>query len=228
MKNNRILASWLVFSLFALVLFIPGQALATTSVSIKGGTIVSVENGRTAGDLPAVKGMQPGVLKAGAEVVVLIEMDQMRILITNGTFVSDSGEITYIRDGEDAPAEPVTLIVNGVALHPDVPPQIINGRTMVPVATIASALGLSVNFDSATQTVIATDGDIILKLLINGKAYKNGVQLPIDVTAMIKDGRTLVPAAFISTAFGARVSWNGGTRTVSINYQKDQAGTNRQ
>ncbi|MEN6390780.1 MAG: copper amine oxidase N-terminal domain-containing protein [Syntrophomonas sp.] len=239
MKRYSTLAYLLVFSLFTLILFIPGDAVAKTSVSIKGGTLVSIENGHTTGDLPAVKGMAQGVLKAGAEVVALIETGQMSIQIENGTFVADSGEITYIRNGEDAyePEEegpplleeqpavnPVTLSFNGVTLHPDVPPQIINGRTMVPIAIIASNLGLAVNFNSATQTVTATDGDITLNLVINGNAYKNGIMMAIDVPAMIKDGRTLVPAAFISTAFGAQVSWNEGTRTVSISYQKDETG----
>lgn len=225
MKKNGILAALLVFSLFTLFILMPESAIAKTTVSIKGGTLITVENGYTSEDLPAVKGMEQGVLKSGAEVLALIEMGQMRIQIANGTFVSDSGQVTYIRDGEDiSGTNHVTLAVNNVILHPDVPPRIINGRAMVPLAIIASNLGLSVNYEPATRTVTATDGHTTLKLMINGHAYKNGVQLAIDVPAMIQDGRTLVPAAFISTAFGARVSWDESSRTVNISYQKDERG----
>jgi hypothetical protein len=35
----------------------------------------------------------------------------------------------------------------------DVPPKIINGRTMVPVAFIAENLGCTVEWDEATKTV---------------------------------------------------------------------------
>lgn len=233
------LAFLLVFFLLGLILM-PGVAMAKTSVSIKGGIVVSVENGCTTQDLTATKGMEEGILKSGAEVAALIEMGQMRIQIINGTFVSNYGYITYIRNGEDAyepeeegpplleeqPASnPVNLIINGVTLHPDVPPQIIDGRTMVPIAIVATNLGLSVHFNSATQTVTATDGDITLDLVIKGNAYKNGTQLAIDVPAMIQDGRTLVPAAFIGNAFGAQVSWDGDSRTVNISYQKDETGS---
>lgn len=50
--------------------------------------------------------------------------------------------------------ENIKLIVNGAAVQCDVPPQIINGRVMVPVRFVADALGAEVDWNSATQTVI--------------------------------------------------------------------------
>lgn len=44
-------------------------------------------------------------------------------------------------------ANPVKLIVNGREIKPDVPPQLINGRTMVPVRWIAQALGANVEWE---------------------------------------------------------------------------------
>lgn len=58
-------------------------------------------------------------------------------------------------------SEPIKLIVNGQEIKPDVAPQIINNRTMVPVRWIAEALGAHVEWDPQTQTVrIITNGDI--------------------------------------------------------------------
>lgn len=47
----------------------------------------------------------------------------------------------------------VRLQVNGETVQPDVAPQIINGRAMVPARWIAQALGASVHWDDATRTV---------------------------------------------------------------------------
>ncbi|UJF33005.1 DL-endopeptidase inhibitor IseA family protein [Paenibacillus hexagrammi] len=46
------------------------------------------------------------------------------------------------------------LIVDGKELHTEVPAQIIDGSTMVPARGIAEALGASVTWDEANQTVI--------------------------------------------------------------------------
>lgn len=39
----------------------------------------------------------------------------------------------------------------------------------------------------------------------------------MEVSPLISDGRTLVPLRFIAESFGAEVSWDGDTKTVSIN-----------
>ena len=57
-----------------------------------------------------------------------------------------------------ASAAPATtkLIVNGTEIRPDVPPQIINGRVMVPARFIAEPLGATVRWDAVNNTVIIT------------------------------------------------------------------------
>ncbi len=50
-------------------------------------------------------------------------------------------------------SDPVKLFVNGQEIKPDVAPQIINGRTMVPVRWIAEALGAEVTWDDKSRTV---------------------------------------------------------------------------
>lgn len=48
---------------------------------------------------------------------------------------------------------PVQVMVNGFILNSDVPPQIIDGRVMVPLRVVAEALNAGVNWDEATSTV---------------------------------------------------------------------------
>ncbi len=52
---------------------------------------------------------------------------------------------------------PVRLVVDGKEINADVPPQIINGRTIVPVRWIADAFGATVEWNQDTQTVLITD-----------------------------------------------------------------------
>src|SRR5690606_11850507 len=49
--------------------------------------------------------------------------------------------------------DPVRLIVNGKTVQPDVSPQIMEGRVMVPVRWIAEALGAEVKWDKENRAV---------------------------------------------------------------------------
>jgi len=55
-------------------------------------------------------------------------------------------------------AQPIKLIVNGVDITPkcDVPPQIIDGRTLVPARFLAEALGATVKWDHENRAVVVT------------------------------------------------------------------------
>ncbi|MBC7324447.1 MAG: copper amine oxidase N-terminal domain-containing protein [Moorella sp. (in: Bacteria)] len=50
--------------------------------------------------------------------------------------------------------DPIRLYVNGREIQPDVPPQLIGGRTMVPVRWVAEALGADVQWDEAKRAVV--------------------------------------------------------------------------
>ena len=52
----------------------------------------------------------------------------------------------------------VDLYVDGGALQTDVPPTILNGRTLVPLRAIFEALDADVTWDNATQTASAQSG----------------------------------------------------------------------
>ena len=51
-------------------------------------------------------------------------------------------------------AGPARLIVDGREIRPDVPPQLINGRTMVPIRWVAEALGADVQWDARNNAVV--------------------------------------------------------------------------
>ncbi len=92
----------------------------------------------------------------------------------------------------------------------DVPPMIIENRTMVPLRFIGEAIGGTVQWVEATRTVKVTTGDKTVSLVIG----QTGPGL--DVPAQIVDSRTLVPVRYISEQLGAKVNWTELTRTVEI------------
>lgn len=49
---------------------------------------------------------------------------------------------------------PIKLVINGKQVFCDSPPQIINGRVMVPARNVAESLGATVSWDAANKTVI--------------------------------------------------------------------------
>ncbi|MHB8986513.1 MAG: stalk domain-containing protein [Eubacteriales bacterium] len=59
------------------------------------------------------------------------------------------------------PAGPIKLVVNGREIKPDVPPQLINGRTMAPVRWVAEALEADVKWDEQNNTVIITKKETV-------------------------------------------------------------------
>ncbi|MBE7053642.1 MAG: hypothetical protein E7391_05135 [Ruminococcaceae bacterium] len=127
-------------------------------------------------------------------------------------------EISYITD--NSVNTKINVMYNGkrVSFHKyGQNPEIIDGRTLVPLRAIFEALGASVEWDENTQTVTANRDDTEISLQIgSNKMYVNGQEKLLDVPARIINSRTLVPVRAISEAFGCNVGWNENTQTVTI------------
>ncbi|MEA4892182.1 MAG: copper amine oxidase N-terminal domain-containing protein [Peptococcaceae bacterium] len=101
----------------------------------------------------------------------------------------------------------------------DVPPQIIDGRTMVPLRFIGDVLGASVEWNGQTRQIsYVTKDRSILLTLDKTAAVLNGTAAEMDVAPASIGGRTMVPVRFVSQWLGAAVSWDGATRTVEVKY----------
>jgi len=111
----------------------------------------------------------------------------------------------------------ITVKVDNINVTFDVKPQLIGGRTMVPLRAIFEALGAVVNWDESTQTVTAYNEAYIVKSTIGkNEMIVNNEAITIDIAPMIVDGRTLVPARFVAEAFNCDVEWDASTLTVKI------------
>ncbi len=63
-----------------------------------------------------------------------------------------------------------TFLLDGKSLIFSVPPQLINGTMMVPLRTIAEAMGAKVTWNQDIHSVVAVKDDVRLQLTINSTA----------------------------------------------------------
>ena len=138
-------------------------------------------------------------------IFILKTMQVMATEVPQDVFLAESeSSIIRLTIGE------THYTVNGVARQRDVAPFIQDGRTMVPLALIAEALGATTDWDGNTQTVtIGQDGQNIS--LVIGESLPNNMGTPI-----IRDGRTFVPVAYIAQELGSQTRWDGNAQAVYI------------
>ena len=133
-----------------------------------------------------------------------------------------------------ASADEITVELDGTQINFDVNPQIIDGRTMVPLRKIFEEIGALVKWDNDTQTVTARKSSKTITLSIGSaeltidKGDTDDAGNPIletvtlDVPAQIVSGRTLVPARAISESFGLNVDWEDNNQKVLITSDDDE------
>jgi len=112
------------------------------------------------------------------------------------------------------------MFVNGQKVV-DVP-IVIEGRTLVPLRTLAVALGVPndnehIIWNAETREVTVINENIRIELTIDSTAaVVNGENKVIDVPAMVYNGKTYLPARFVAESFEKYVGWDGETGTITI------------
>ena len=120
-----------------------------------------------------------------------------------------------------APAAPagdvIQVSLNGAILDFDVPPQLIDNRTMVPMRRIFEALGANVEWDPEARTITATkEASVMLLRIDDTLILVDGVEITLDVPPQLVDNRTLVPVRAVAEGLKADVAWEESIRTVFI------------
>jgi hypothetical protein len=104
----------------------------------------------------------------------------------------------------------LTTRINGMRGYTDVPPILINDRTMVPLRFIAESLGATVQWLEESRSVKIRLGEKLLQLVVEETVPG------LDTPPTIKGGRVLVPLRFVSETLGARVTWFSSTQRIEI------------
>jgi hypothetical protein len=114
----------------------------------------------------------------------------------------------------------IVVIVNGEkVLFPDTEPFIdANNRTMVPVRFVSQKLGGEVAWDAVSKIVTITYKSKIITMPIDSKEVDiDGKIISLDTSAVLTDGRTMVPLRFVSEAMDTEVTWDGDAQSVKVN-----------
>lgn len=114
-----------------------------------------------------------------------------------------------------------TLKVNNETINSDMPPIIINGRSLVPVRAIFEKLGAKVQWDGANKIVSISYDNTSVELKINDSyALVNRNKVKMDVPAKIINNRTVVPLRFVGEQLDMKVGWNPEKGEITLDNNK--------
>lgn len=124
-------------------------------------------------------------------------------------------DTTHIQSAQAAP--PVKLIVNGEVLESDVPPTIVEGRTLLPIRAVTEALGADVRWDQPSQsaTIQKDDVTLVLKYKSNQFVLNEDIKT-LDVSIQMINNRIMVPLRVVGESLNYPVKWDDATRTVIV------------
>ena len=159
--------------------------------------------------------------KAGDKVYLQIDTDNSGLIRASAAALMDDSAI-ILKDVLMLGINNNKAFKNGIKVsvdeaNPDVVPQILNGRTMVPIRFIAEALGAEVGYNNETREITIKQGENLVSLTVDSdKMYVNGTEFTLDVPAYVENGRTLVPVRAVSEGLNKKVSYEPENRFVII------------
>lgn len=105
----------------------------------------------------------------------------------------------------------------------DAKPFIEQGRTFVPVRYLSNALGVTDEHIGWKSPKVTLDepGFPVVELAVGSKQLKsNGKAATMDVSPLVRQGRTYLPARWVAEALGYQVDWDPKLPNVVLCYPK--------
>ena len=132
-----------------------------------------------------------------------------------------SAAIMFSSFGAGAAADDIVIFINNIQISMDVPPMLINNRTMIPVRAVSEAIGCEVKWiedENRVDIYPPNDSKLLLSMFIDHQfvklykydsagQYAGEEQRLIDAPPVIVNDRTLVPLRFIAEALDFSVDW---------------------
>src|SRR5450830_521812 len=142
--------------------------------------------------------------------------------------INDAGAVTIVKV-HVVPVVPKRVVVltigsdivtvDGHATRVDAAPEIVAGRTFVPIRFIAETFGSTVTWLPETRGITIILGTTTIGLQIGNKtAVINGKIVALDAAPYIKNSRSMVPLRVISESFGSDVAWNAAKHVITITH----------
>lgn len=136
----------------------------------------------------------------------------------------ENAKAEYEREGKQK-NDRITVWIDNKQVEMDTPPDVRDGRTMVPIRAVAEALGADVTWRGETGRIemVRAGRSVVMELGSTG-AMVDGSRVEMDVAPYAVEGRTLIPARYVAEFFGQKVEWDGTKRQVLITEDKSVAG----
>ena len=138
------------------------------------------------------------------------------ILLLCGVFMLFSTGMCFSASNKN-----LTLYVNGEKTETSLKPQIINGRTLLPLRFTCELFDLPVHWDAKNKTITMTIGDQKINLTINKKEAeilhveylsKTG----LDQAPVLIGNTAYIPIRFIAETLNCAVNYDSTKKSVSI------------
>lgn len=110
--------------------------------------------------------------------------------------------------------------LNGEAItFEDQKPEIINGRTLVPLRGVFDSMGFEVNWNAQNKSAEIKNRTFEITMTENiNRIMVNGDSVEIDVAPQIINDRLMIPLRAVAESSQAQVDWDSETKTASIYY----------
>lgn len=96
-------------------------------------------------------------------------------------------------------------------------PIIENDTTLLPIRSVAEAIGATVEYSAPTQTVSLFNTDTEVNMQLGSTEIEiNGSTQQMPVEAKVVNDRTLIPLRAATEALGCDVSWDGTNQTIML------------
>lgn len=107
-----------------------------------------------------------------------------------------------------------------------VTPVIESGRTLLPIRMLIEHFGGTIGWNAETRQVTCSLNGRSVVLAIDSKtALVNGEEKELDVPAVVREGRTLVPVRFVSENLNLNVGWEQQNSLVIVSDQALPSGS---
>ncbi|WP_424768194.1 cell wall hydrolase [Paenibacillus sp. sgz302251] len=145
-------------------------------------------------------------------------VNRLIIVMVLGLLLLCIGPMSIVSAGEAAPANDITIKLNGEIVKMTDPALMLDGRLYLPMSRIAKIFGANSSWDSVHEevTIHTVLGDKIV--LGNGVTvvYFNQDRYLMDAVPILTDGRLYVPLRQLSELLHANIQYNAETGVVDL------------
>ena len=116
---------------------------------------------------------------------------------------------------DEAPVREIAIVVNGEELARDPAPRVVDGRLLVPVVRIYSALGINVSREGDAVVASAPAKRIVIRTG-SRMATVDTRSVRMETPAQTIDGASYVSLRFVADSLGAQVSYDPKASRVEV------------